>query len=229
MYLTKLVLNPERYEVRRDLSDCYQMHRTILSMFPKVPTDTLPYGMRKYYGILFRVESVENGIQGSPYVLLQSKVEPLVKLLPANYLLEEARINSLEFLSTMIKEDSLCRFRLQANPTIKKQVEGKPNGIRVSLVNTDNQLDWLLRKGTLHGFEIVRSSGFLQLQIKNAHTTKGQKTNGHRHSLSFYSVLFEGLLRVDNVKQFSETLETGIGSGKAFGFGLLSLIPLHKK
>jgi CRISPR system Cascade subunit CasE len=100
----------------------------------------------------------------------------------------------------------------------------------VPLLHADEQLAWLMRKGDLHGFELVRSGGFLQLQIKNSHTKTGEKHNGRDdHSLTFFSVIFEGLLRVVNLQRFSETLECGIGPGKSFGLGLLSIIPLKHK
>jgi CRISPR system Cascade subunit CasE len=41
--------------------------------------------------------------------------------------------------------------------------------------------------------------------------------------MSFGSVLFEGELIVTDVKAFREALMQGIGSGKAYGFGLLSI------
>lgn len=43
--------------------------------------------------------------------------------------------------------------------------------------------------------------------------------------ITFASVLFEGLLRVTNPDAFRSALEMGIGSGKAYGFGLLSIAP----
>ena len=41
--------------------------------------------------------------------------------------------------------------------------------------------------------------------------------------MSFGSVLFEGELIVTDVEAFRAALVKGIGSGKAYGFGLLSI------
>jgi CRISPR system Cascade subunit CasE len=43
--------------------------------------------------------------------------------------------------------------------------------------------------------------------------------------MSFRSVRFEGHLTVTDETAFAETLSSGVGSGKAFGFGLLSIAP----
>ena len=42
-------------------------------------------------------------------------------------------------------------------------------------------------------------------------------------SMTFYGVQFEGVLRVEDTKKFEYVLKNGIGSGKAFGFGLLTI------
>jgi CRISPR system Cascade subunit CasE len=41
----------------------------------------------------------------------------------------------------------------------------------------------------------------------------------------FGSVMFDGLLRVSDPDVFRLTLQKGVGSGKAYGFGLLSIAP----
>ena len=48
---------------------------------------------------------------------------------------------------------------------------------------------------------------------------------GHRDG-RFVAVRFEGVLEVTDPTAFCKTVENGIGSGKGFGFGLLSVAPL---
>ena len=43
--------------------------------------------------------------------------------------------------------------------------------------------------------------------------------------MTFGDVVFEGRLVVTDVERFRQALADGIGSGKAFGFGLLSVAP----
>jgi CRISPR system Cascade subunit CasE len=50
----------------------------------------------------------------------------------------------------------------------------------------------------------------------------GRKPPGP-HRMTFQSVRFEGLLTVIDPERFCQTLAAGIGSAKAFGFGLLSV------
>lgn len=47
----------------------------------------------------------------------------------------------------------------------------------------------------------------------------------NERAISLYAVRFEGILTVTDPDTFRTTVATGIGSAKAFGFGLLSLAP----
>lgn len=47
--------------------------------------------------------------------------------------------------------------------------------------------------------------------------------NNEPLKLTFGSVLFEGVLEITDAERFQKTLQAGIGSGKAYGFGLLSI------
>jgi CRISPR system Cascade subunit CasE len=85
-------------------------------------------------------------------------------------------------------------------------------------------------KGELRGlgFE-VESLRALQIGWGNgfkpeSRVIDGGKDFSQRH-LKFRSALLEGMLRVTQETWFKETLANGIGSGKAFGFGLLSVAP----
>jgi len=54
----------------------------------------------------------------------------------------------------------------------------------------------------------------------------GRKRDATReHATTHVAVVFEGLLRVTDANAFQETLIHGIGSAKAFGFGLVSVAP----
>ena len=46
-----------------------------------------------------------------------------------------------------------------------------------------------------------------------------------KRRLTFGAALFEGVLEIMDAEVFRQTLAEGIGSGKAYGFGLLSIAP----
>jgi CRISPR system Cascade subunit CasE len=110
-------------------------------------------------------------------------------------------------------------FSLRANPTIKCVVrletgERKKNGRRVSIYKTDELIDWL--NGKAH------DSGFCVESVDVGHPVqqffrKNGKLGKH------ISVDFSGILNIMDKDAFVSAFKKGIGSAKAFGFGMLIL------
>lgn len=64
MHLTRLRLDPRSPQARRDLSDAYEMHRTLVRAFVRAPDQTPPR-------ILWRAEPA--AAWSDPVVLVQSQ------------------------------------------------------------------------------------------------------------------------------------------------------------
>jgi len=195
MYLSRLIINPKDRIAQRDLSNLYELHRTIMAAFAG----------RDAGRVLFRVEGVgSHGI----IVLVQSEIEPdwnKVIVSPTYFL----NIPESKAFDTSFKTGDLLRFRLKANPTVKR------DGKRFGLFNEEEQLAWLMRKGMDHGFSVL-----------SAKSIKEGLRDGNKPGevmLRFFSVRFDGVLRVDDPVKFKDAVYYGIGSGKGFGHGLLSI------
>jgi CRISPR system Cascade subunit CasE len=118
-------------------------------------------------------------------------------------------------------------FRLVANPTKKVAREGRRQGNRVPLLNVGGDKEvtpaqqWLQRKGTLCGFELLH---VVAEDFRQASTHPGGNPGQHtKQQLPLYGVRFDGLLRVNDPHLLDEAVRQGVGPAKAFGFGLLSL------
>lgn len=237
MYLSRLVLNPKSRAVRRDLADCWQLHRTLMRAFPAAPARG---DARAHFGVLYR--SDVNPATGNVTVYVQSRERPDWARLDPDYLLEPPACKSVEEQYGGLREGMVLRFRLRANPTRKVDTKTGPDGRRrhgkrVELRNEADQIAWLKRKAEQGGFEllsvrvspavpdvrtvpegkIVRTAG--QQRLRASGEAEGVRT------LTFASVLFDGNLRIVDAARFRRALAAGIGPGKAYGFGLLSLAP----
>jgi CRISPR system Cascade subunit CasE len=116
------------------------------------------------------------------------------------------------------------RFQLRANPTKKITAFGqdgqpKKNSRRVPLVSRNDLIDWLRRKGEAGGF-VVEERSLRILSGGREHFAKQGAQGIHS------SVDFQGVLRVTDRSRFHETFCKGVGSAKAFGFGLLVIAPV---
>lgn len=101
---------------------------------------------------------------------------------------------------------NVYQFRLKANPT--KRVSG--GGKRIAVLDRD-RLPWLERKADANGFSLVTA---------NVVTAKDYTIN---EIGVIRTVVFEGVLQVHDAALFSSAFRHGIGAGKAWGCGLLSL------
>lgn len=241
MYLSRLKLDPDCGQVVRDLRDVNALHQRVLKGFPQKVGSENP---REALGVLFRLDRTRDG---RPILLVQSEAPPDWTSLPQGYLVApqvfddegpNPAIKALDDDFAHVTDGCSLRFRLRANPTRKVDTKTGPdgrkrNGRRVPLKTAEERLLWLKRKGEQHGFSVleasfsngVNSAGVLDLSDGRVVGARVHPDGEERGSLSFSSVVFEGALVVRSRPEFLHAVRHGIGSGKAFGFGLLSIAP----
>lgn len=246
LYLSRLLLNPRSRQVMSEMAHPYEMHRTLMRAFPK-REDQAEAKAREKYGVLFRAETDVKSRLVKVYV--QSLVEPDWSFLDGlnGYLCDGAEALAYEHKDIWptwqkLQSGRILSFRLRANPTKRIAKEGDPlKGKRVQLLREDDQIAWLLRKGRELGKDMPGGFDLLTKKIRDGqgnvflvprvHVIPDGKYTGRKkdaaigHSTTHFAAYFEGLLQVTDADAFRKTLIHGIGSGKAFGFGLLSIAP----
>ena len=127
-------------------------------------------------------------------------------------------------------EHEAFRFSLIANPTRKvKSDKNAKNGRRVPITHREDRvvgdkaqtglLTWLRRKGEQHGFT------FEDDQVRTL--PKPRQWFLKKGAAGVHSATeFIGLIRVTDPAKFRTAVTGGIGTAKAFGFGMLCLDPL---
>jgi len=187
--------------------------------------------------VLFRIEAPRDE-DAEPTVIVQSELQPdwtgLQKKQYATVngpkpIAFASRADGAQATSdaAQIRNGDRFRFRLVANPTVKRKVEGRKNGRRDACVTEEQQLAWLVRKGEAGGFHLAKIETDDDRSVPNVTVTPGGRMTTHRkkdkNTLCHLGVRFDGVLIVADAVKFAETLASGIGSAKAFGFGLLSI------
>lgn len=223
MFLNRIFLDPRCKEARRDLSDPYQLHSTLCRAF-STPNIKCPKGE-----FLWRIEP-ETHSSGCAQILVQSRKKPdwmgigikgwLAKADPAIDLNERLKLN-------LLKGGQQFRFRLRANPCVTRK------GKRLGLLRTEEQEQWIMRKGECQGFALPRLAAFdlskseqkrVDVRISQEQILRGNQHTGN--AIRIFSALYDGILIVTQPDQFRNALEIGIGHGKALGLGLLSVVPI---
>lgn len=117
------------------------------------------------------------------------------------------------------------RFSLLANPTRKVRAEDaagqkKKNGRRVPIVTREELVAWLQRKGEAGGFDPGPPEQLRTIPKRREYFHR-RGAQGVHHAVEFQSVL-----QVTDPTAFRASFTNGIGSAKAFGFGLLAIAPV---
>jgi CRISPR system Cascade subunit CasE len=208
MYLSRLVLNFRNPVVTRELSNAHALHQRIMHAFPDELERDRP---RQDWHILFRQEP------DSEVVLVKSELQPDWSKLPADYLETGVTPGLKEFVPhpEKLASGQVLQFRLRANPS-KRDSQTKKT---IGFYRRDDQLAWLERQAERNGF-ILRG-----VDVIPSPNLFGQKGSGSA-PIRIVTALYQGVLEISDSSKFLQALQQGIGRGKSYGCGLLSVARL---
>ncbi len=220
MYLTKLKLDVSRRETMRALISPNIFHGAIESSF----LNTIPPEERKQERerLLWRIDK----LYGETFLLLLSERQPELSSVVRQFGFADGdsppECRAYDPLLNRITDGSRWHFKLRANPVICKS-EGKPEhggrGKLCALAGVQNQRNWLFDRAPKYGFSLD-PEGFDVTGIDRYSFLKG--SSGKRVSL--LGVTFEGVLTVTDADTMRIAMTEGIGRGKAYGMGLLTVM-----
>jgi CRISPR system Cascade subunit CasE len=194
-------------------------------------------------GFLFRIDPRP---PGRVVILVQSAMEP-----DWNYAFHNARHllagpPQVKSFQPRFTKGQRLRFRLVANPTRKIDTKSGPdgqkrNGIRIPVPSASEIADWRLKnpakdarifidfrlfewlacRAEEKGFIVEEEPttihpGYIYVNKKKKPDDKGQRLR---------TVRYDGILQVIDPDGLRKTVIQGLGPGKAYGLGLLSLAP----
>jgi CRISPR system Cascade subunit CasE len=204
-FLTKIEINFETAH-KTGLYDSYDWHQKVWEAFPNRDGEARDF--------LTRLDEVDAGFR----LLLLSPIPPV-----RPSWCPESAWQSKEFQESFFNH-RYYQFSLLANPT--KKVKSSPSGVllknsrRVSLHKREDLLMWVLRKAEQNGFRIDPEQIQMVPRPRQSFVKKGV--------LGCHSATeFVGRLEAVDFEKFKKAATDGIGSAKAFGFGMLCLSPLR--
>jgi CRISPR system Cascade subunit CasE len=200
MFLSQLVVNQQHPQVDPDRGDAHQFHQRLMQGF----IDSSTAVPKADWHILFRQEP------HSTVVWVQSAIEPDWSQLPAGYLIR-SDTQPTDWVADQLTNQGFA-FRLRANPSKRDRTTRKLAG----LLDEADQLAWLRRQGDRGGFAVQT------VTVKSSPNIVGRKGEWGT-PIKISPVLYEGMLTVTNADKFLVKLQEGVGRGKSYGCGLLSI------
>lgn len=204
MYLSRIKLNTHSRQTMIALSNPQKIHGAIENAFP---------GERQRR--LWRLDT----LYGETYLLILSEEKPDLTSVVAQFGHPGDTFETRSYapLLDRITKDSRWQFRLTANPTYSEKQDGERGKVKRH-VTVAHQEEWLLDRAEKHGF---------QLNPEEFRVTRTQNLAFHKKgdtTVTLLSVTYDGILTVTDPEKFRETLVHGIGRGKAYGNGLLTVV-----
>lgn len=206
MYLSRVELDPIRRSTMTALAAPQKFHGAVESAFS---------GERRRR--LWRLDRLGEKL----YLLLLSEEMPDLSGVVEQFgtgAVPESR--NYDPLLARITPGSRWQFRLAANPTKSCKDAQKPaaRGTVAAHCTTQYQKQWLLDRAAKHGFALTEDS-FTVTRVQWHHFAKC----GTR-PVSLLAVTYEGVLQVTDPEAFRNLLCQGMGRGKAYGLGLLTVM-----
>lgn len=201
MYLAKLELNEQNQIVHREQGNAHAFHQRIMQAFPNEQRAKA----RADWHVLFRQEPDSN------VVLVQSAIAGSWENLPETYLANhQSKLFNTE--PQHFEVGRMLQFRLKANPSKRDNQTKK----LIGMFHQVDQLAWLGRQANQHGFELC---GVDVIPTPNVF---GKKM-GEKALIRLVTVLYQGTLKITDSDHFMTAMQQGIGRGRAYGCGLLSI------
>ena len=206
MYLSRVEIDSDNRQKIKDLSPLGAYHNWVERSFPQ----EIAKGERERH--LWRLDS----LNGKNYLLLLSPEKPDLHALERYGKPGTAISKDYEPFLSRLSEGQLLQFKLTANPVHRGGKNSSHPGSLIPCFALDAQLKWLQGKADKNGFELVAADVV-------GHDRPLLRKKNH---VSLNRTVFEGRLKISDLNQFKEMLISGIGREKAFGMGLMTVIPV---
>lgn len=228
MYLSKIVLAPQRRQTRRMLGSPQVMHAMVMKACASTSSQVDGDGR-----VLWRVDRGEYGT----VLYMVSPAQPVL-----DQILDEACLPGVEartadydpFLERLAAGQQWA-FRLTANPAHSAPRGPHERGQRFGHVTPAQQASWLASRAAKHGFALLPQPDDEENPLSTALVVRRERPVFRRQRpgesgadrVTISRVTFEGAVRVADADALRHALISGIGPSKAYGCGLLTLAPVR--
>ena len=207
MYLSRVELDTGRRSTMAALTSLQKLHGAVENAFS---------GERKRR--LWRLDR----LNGRMYVLIVSEDAPsdpdaIVSQFGTG---KAAETKSYDALLTRLKAGERWHFRLTANP-VKSRPDAEHSRARGTVTahcSVQYQKKWLMDRAEKHGFSLEEDD-FTVTETKWLRFKKQAK-----YDVTLLSVSYEGTLCITDPSAFRQLLCEGIGRGKAYGLGMMTIV-----
>ncbi|MFD7506195.1 type I-E CRISPR-associated protein Cas6/Cse3/CasE [Streptomyces sp. NPDC059850] len=220
-WLTRLMLNLGSRQVQHDLRNAAALHRRVMTLVPSGLGDA----PRARAGVLFRLDT--DGI-GAPVLLVQTQLPPDPALLPTGY--AQAQTRMMHGMFAALRPGTPVRYRFLGNAVRRCGRNSTAGKWKQAIPLYGDDADrWWADRAAAAGLDLhtvlSRSADAPTAWHQPKQHDKGRSQPKETVRVAHAAILFEGAATVRDPAALRGALLHGIGRGKSYGCGLLSLAP----
>lgn len=204
-YFSQVAIDTNNRQKLQDLTHLGAYHNWVEQSFPE---EIANQERRRH---LWRIDKVN----GHHYLLVLSQDKPDLKKLEHYGIPQTAQTKEYTQFIDRLHEGDILRFKLTANPSYRS------NGRIYPHVTVTQQKQWFQDRVTKWGFSVTYNN-----QPTFDITHRDYAKLYHEREIKLSRCTFEGILKITDLAQFKHTLTHGVGREKAYGMGLLTVIPM---
>lgn len=212
MYISRVEIDSQNRRKIKDLTQVGAFHNWVEQSFPKEFDKNIR--SRK----LWRIDE----LRGKQYLLIISSEMPDLKRLEKYGVENSAQTKNYDRFLNSLRESARMKFRVVLNPVISLFNSDEKRGVVKPHVTVEHQMRYLLDRCEKNGF-LLNEGEFV---IVNRGYEVFRKPN--QKSVRLVKVTYEGILTISDVEIFKKVLIEGLGKKKAYGFGMMTVIPTGK-
>jgi CRISPR system Cascade subunit CasE len=237
-YLSRIWINPLRRQSQALLSNPQKMHAAVLGGISRQPiTERVLWRLEDSRSHRAELLVLTESIPSWEHIVEQAgwsaSDEPQILVRDYQPLLD--RLEAGREFHFRLRANPVSASHSPTNPSVSQKEQlarPRPRGVRVPHRTAAHQLTWLVNRVEQWGFSLLTTpDGDQALRLttrerltfhkKAAAGPDDSAARGHRVTLS--TATFDGAVRVTDPALARRSLTHGVGSGKAYGCGLLTL------
>lgn len=210
MYLSRVQLDTDNRQKIRNLTHLGAYHDWVERSFPQ----EVERGERTRK--LWRLDR----LSGKIYLLVVSKEAPDLSALCRYGVIGSAETKHYDPFLAKLEDGMACRFRVVLNPVVAVPAGVGQRGRIMPHITAEHQRDYLKKRAERYGFWLPDG----KFDIKEREFAVWRKG---KEKIRLSRVAYEGVLLIKNTELFRMLLAEGMGKKKAYGFGMMTVIPLE--
>ncbi|GLY03975.1 type I-E CRISPR-associated protein Cas6/Cse3/CasE [Actinoplanes sp. NBRC 101535] len=231
-YLSRIWLNPLRTETQAYLRNPRAVHAATLGGFSEpAPDERVLWRLESAPGTEHRLQLVVLTRHRPSWQHIVDRAgwpdseEPQILVMPYEAVLAAVAVGR-EF-SFRLKANTVGSARNPDKPSVEQKerlARDRPRGVRVPHRTAAHQWKWLTTRLDKWGFEpVVDDQGIPAVQLSSRDRVSFRKGGGDQVVLQ--TATFNGLVRITDPEAARSALLNGVGPGKAYGMGLITIAP----